>query len=110
MNKTIRDKVAEKVFAEIKDYLRDKAPEVKGFKVNIETTGHITVFMRKDKGPAGYDTITKTFENFEELTKFYGRRKDKKSDEGTVKKSRRSPIKRKGAAEGTLAKSKSKKR
>lgn len=95
---------------EVRDVLREKAPEVKTYMWDRLFTGEITVYMRKDKGLKGYDTISKTFKSPKELIEFYGSRQDKKSVKKPIERARRVVKKSIRTVKSTLARSKSKKR
>ena len=78
-----------KLEKELKEYLREYAPQVKGFIIDKLFTKEITTYERKDLGPKGYKSIEHIFKDIDAVKKHYGS-KSKVTTEKSVKRVRRS--------------------
>lgn len=98
------------ILEEARLYLRANAPQVKTIVRDNTFTGSITITERIDKGAEGYEVISKTFKDLDELKDHYAKSTIKKSAKKPARKLRKSLKGNSGTIKKVLAKLKPKKR
>lgn len=91
-------------------YLRANAPQVKTIMRDNTFTGSITITERIDNGPDGYEVISITFKDLNELKDHYVKPTTTKSAKKPARKLRKSTKRNRGTVKKVLAKLKPKKR